>query len=84
MGKSEKKKHFFVRNQYGLLVMMCCASCKYKEICRTMTTRHCKLKNKEVKPLDVCKNWEINEALARAGKTRGVVRDKDTKEVVIG
>ena len=79
----EKGKSDFVRNKYGVIVMIYCASCVHKVMCRSMFKRRCRLTGKDVAPLDVCKNWEISNLLRNVGRSKGVVRDKDTKEIVI-
>ena len=55
-----------VRNEHGVKVKRCCASCLHKEITN-----------------ERCKQWQMSEGLINAGMSMGVVRDKDTKEIII-
>jgi hypothetical protein len=45
--------------------------------------RLCSLNDKEVEALKVCRKWQLCEGLKNAGRKSGVVRDIETKEVVI-
>lgn len=83
MGNMEQVKGVFARNKFGVIVMICCASCLHKVICRKITKRRCMLKKKDVGQLDVCKDWEMSNLLKNAGRSKGVVRDKDTNELII-
>ena len=78
-----KKTITIERNQFGIRYKQCCASCGLKEY-KYDGTRLCSLNNKEVKALKVCKKWQLCEGLKNAGRKSGVVRDIETKEVVIG
>ena len=74
----------FTENKYGIRVRCWCASCRYKELTRASSLRRCTKHHKDVKPNHCCKCWEMSEQLQLAGMSLGVVRDKVTKEVVIG
>ena len=71
-----------IKNQYGLTVKCCCASCGHKDLTRT-TKRMCMKKHRAVDALDVCDDWMLSDQLKNAGKSRGVVRDIETKEIII-
>ena len=70
-------------NKYGIEVKMCCASCAFKQQTRKLSQRWCKEHEKPVSPLDVCPLWNMNRTLQALGKEQGVVKDKETKEVII-
>ena len=70
-------------NKYGIVVKMCCASCAYKEATRIYGVRICTQDNKEVPRCHVCDNWKMNKTLQALGREWGVVKDKETKEVII-
>ena len=50
-----------VQNESGIKIKRCCASCAYKELTRLVTQRRCTKLKKNVKPSDVCKDWEMSE-----------------------
>ena len=50
-----------VKNGFGIRIKRCCASCAYKELTRLVTQRRCTKLKKNVKPSDVCKDWEMSE-----------------------
>ena len=77
------KKITTVRNPQGFEVKKCCASCLFKMV-NHKSVRICTKKNVRVKQYSKCKKWKMSDKLIMAGyKSDGVVRDKDTKEVVI-
>lgn len=51
------------KNSYHVNIKKCCASCRYKEVTRLVTTRKCKKKKKRVSPHDQCDDWELNDTL---------------------
>ena len=71
-----------VRNAYGVKVKKCCASCQHKCI-ESDGTRVCASMMLVVQQRFRCKQWLMSEAMQNAGKGGGVVRDRETKEVVI-
>ncbi len=77
-----QKVSIYERNQYGIAYKRCCASCALKKY-KCDGKRYCKLNNEKVEALDVCKHWQISEGIQNAGRKTGVVRDIETKEVVI-
>lgn len=72
----------YIRNEHGISVKKCCASCRFKRNGRLMTMRLCTKKRIQVEPGYVCKHWEMSENLRVAGNGLGVVRDRKTKTIV--
>ena len=71
-----------VKNAHGVKVKRCCASCQHKCI-ESDGTRVCNLMTLIVQQKFKCKQWEMSDALKNAGKGDGVVRLKETKEIII-
>ena len=71
-----------VRNAHGVKVKRCCASCQHKCI-KNDGTRFCALKMMVVEQKFKCKQWQMSDGMNNAGKGGGVVRDIETKEIVI-
>ena len=71
-----------VRNAHGCKIKKCCASCQHKCI-KNDGTRFCALKMMVVEQKFKCKKWQMSDGMNNAGKGGGVVRDKETKEIVI-
>ena len=65
-----------MRNDYGIEVRECCASCRYKDLTRLMNSRFCTEHHKGVKPKHCCKQWALSEQLEAAGSGRGKVKRK--------
>lgn len=61
------KLPLFPRNQYGIRVRTCCASCLLKEITKA-GNRICTLHRCSVEALDKCKYWQMAEVLQEIGK----------------
>lgn len=78
----ELKTFEYVRNRCGIRVKKCCASCAQKGLNSTCN-RFCMLTHETVEATDVCEQWEMHEDLMNTGRRRGVVRDIETKEVVL-
>ena len=51
----------FTRNQYGIIIKECCASCKYKQL--MSRKRQCKITKRAVESAHVCRKWEMTEQL---------------------
>lgn len=64
-------------NKYGVKINKCCASCRFKETTRMMTTRHCKKLDKEVSQLDMCECWKMSKLLRELGSARGPVKRRE-------
>lgn len=71
-----------VRNAHGVKVKRCCASCQHKCIEKD-GTRICAAMMIVVGQKFKCKQWQMTDGLKHAGKGGGVVRNKETKEIVI-
>ena len=71
-----------VRNAHGVKVKRCCASCQHKCI-ESDGTRVCAQMMIKVEQKFKCKQWQMSDGLKNAGKSGGVVRLKETKEIVI-
>ena len=65
--KKVVKMPLFPRNQYGIRVRACCASCLLKEI-TTEGKRICKRNHCKVEALDKCRHWLMAEVLQEIGK----------------
>ena len=78
----EKIRITSVRNAHGVKVKRCCASCQHKCI-EVDGTRVCALMMLTVQQKFKCKRWQMADGLRNAGKGGGVVRDRETKEVVL-
>ena len=65
-----------MRNQHGIEIRECCASCKYKDLTRLISSRFCLQHQKKVKPRGHCKQWAMSEPMEAAGSARGKVKKK--------
>ena len=62
------KKPMFPRNQYGIRVKACCASCAFKAV-NDSGTRYCTLRDRRtVEALEGCWHWQMSEVLMRFGR----------------
>ena len=66
-----------VTNAFGLNVRICCASCAQKGFSKSDLLRHCALKNEEVRPCDVCEDWQMQAMLEKARMTHGRIKRKE-------
>ena len=57
----------WTRNEQGIRVKMCCASCAHKDLTRAVTKRYCSITGQCVDPLNVCETWEMSEQMKVAG-----------------
>ena len=71
-----------VRNEQGIKVRKCCASCQHKCIDND-GVRFCAVESKNVSQKYKCKKWQMSDGLKMAGKGGGLVRNKNTKETEI-
>lgn len=69
-------KRQVTRNQHGIEIRECCASCRYKDLTRLMSSRFCLLHQKKVKPRGHCKEWTMSEQMEAAGWSGGKVKKK--------
>lgn len=65
-----------MRNQYGIEIKECCASCRHKDLTRLISSRFCLQHQKSVKPRGHCKEWAMSEQMEAAGSGRGKVKKK--------
>lgn len=65
-----------MRNEHGIEIRECCASCKHKDLTRLMASRFCLQHHKKVKPRGHCKEWAMSEQMEAAGSGRGKVKKK--------
>ncbi len=83
MAKKKKITVSYTMNERGIKIRKCCASCAYKCI-TSVGKRICSLTDEKVDARFLCPEWDLNEVLQNAGRFRGgVVRDIDTKEVIL-
>ena len=71
-----------VRNAHGCKIKKCCASCQHKCI-EGDGTRVCASMLLKVQQKFKCKKWQMSDGLKNAGKGGGVVRNIETKEIII-
>ena len=71
-----------VRNAHGSKVKKFCGSCQYRCI-ESDGTRVCAAMMIKVEQRFRCKKWQMSDGLKNAGKSGGVVRLMETKEIVI-
>lgn len=65
-----------MKNQHGIEVKECCASCRHKDLTRLISSRFCLKRHKSVKPKSHCQQWEMSEQMEAAGSGRGMVKKK--------
>lgn len=63
-----------MRNQHGIEVRECCASCRHKDLTKLATARFCQLHQKSVKPREWCEQWAMSEQMEAAGSAGGKVK----------
>ena len=70
------------RSAYGFKIKKCCASCQHKCV-ESDGSRFCALMMLKVQQKFKCKRWQMADGLKNAGKGGGVVRDRETKEILL-
>ena len=65
-----------MKNQHGIEVKECCASCRHKDLTRLLLARYCTQHQKKVKPRECCEQWEMSEQMQAAGLSGGKVKKK--------
>ena len=65
-----------MKNQHGIEVRECCASCRHKDLTRLLLARYCTQHQKKVKPRECCEQWEMSEQMQAAGLSGGKVKKK--------
>lgn len=71
-----------VRNDRGVKVKKCCASCEYKDVDKD-GNRVCRLMQILRNAKDKCPNWEMSQGLRNAGKPYGRVKSKQYLRYVL-
>ena len=71
--KNVVKLPLFPRNQYGIRVRACCASCVFKEISQG-GKRICTYHHIKVEALEKCKCWLMSASLQNVGRNEQVKR----------
>ena len=80
---TQAELHFvYCTNAFGIRVKKCCASCRYRDVNRTVSTRYCTQHQRVVKAKNVCSLWQMSDGLQHAGCSLGVVRNRYTKEIL--
>ena len=72
-----------MQNSHGIEVKACCASCRFKDLTRLMTSRYCTKHHKRVKPAEWCEQWALSEQLEAAGSSGGKVKRKEYLKYVL-
>ena len=72
-----------MRNQYGIRIKKCCASCRHKDATRLMTMRRCMEHDRDVKPGNTCSLWKMADHLKAAGSGLGCIKRKDYLRYVL-
>ena len=57
----------WARNEQGIRVKKCCASCAHKDLTRSLSKRYCSITDKCVDPLNLCESWEMSDQMKVAG-----------------
>ena len=78
---TKKKVTASVRNQHGIEIMKCCASCQLKVV--EDGARICVLKQKRVLKTGCCECWRLGERMQMAGHRRGRVKRSDYHAFVL-
>ena len=76
-------KRQVTRNQHGIEVKKCCASCKHKDLTRLVLARYCSQHHEKVKPRECCEQWEMSEQMEAAGSAGGKVKKKAYLQYVL-
>ena len=65
-----------MKNQFGIEICECCASCRFKDLTRLISARFCTEHQRCVKPGEHCEQWAMSEQMEAAGSGRGIVKKK--------
>ncbi len=79
---TDSNRIYRVRNDRGVKVKKCCASCEYKDIDKD-GNRVCRLMQILRNAKDKCPNWEMSQGLRNAGKPCGRVKSKQYLRYVL-
>lgn len=72
----------YAKNKYDTPIVMCCASCKFKEF-KDEKYRTCKLGYSRTKPNYICAAWEMADNLDSAGRGGGGIKKREYLQFVI-
>ena len=53
----------YVKNPYGIVIKVCCASCQWKQLTSSLMSRKCRRLKRRVKPRHCCGLWGMSDAL---------------------
>lgn len=67
----------FRRNAFGIQVKLCCASCAYKCLTRSVSQRVCTKHNKEVRACEVCECWKMSGLMKSFCKSDGEIKRRE-------
>lgn len=70
-------------NSHGVEIKACCASCRFKDLTRLMTSRFCTQHHQSVKPDERCGQWALSDQLAAAGSGGGKVKRREYLRYVL-
>ena len=79
---TDSTRTYSVRNDRGVKVKKCCASCEFKDIDKE-GNRVCRLMQILRNAKDKCPNWEMSQGLRNAGKPYGRVKSKQYLKFVL-
>lgn len=79
---NESNRTYSVRNDRGVKVKKCCASCEYRDIDKD-GNRVCRLMEIIRNAKDKCPSWEMSHGLRNAGKPYGRVKSKQYLRFVL-
>ena len=71
-----KKASEMIANDYGIMIMKCCASCGHKCL-DDLGNRRCILTGRPTRGCFVCNGWEISSQLATLGAEHGKVQCRE-------
>ena len=66
-----------VTNSSGIAVRKACMSCAHKSCTRLWTARYCEVRHRDVGRNNVCKDWQMSEALQAAGRSEGRIKRRE-------
>lgn len=66
-----------VKNPQYIEVKKCCASCKFRDIERSMRLRFCEKLEIEVRPDSCCDRWKISDGMKAVGSTEGRIKRRE-------
>ncbi len=52
-------------NPHGISIKRACFSCAFKRVIESLHSRYCEKHHERVKPQQICKYWEMSDALKK-------------------